>query len=145
VHDSEKRRYGRTDPKNPGAGYKVWLSRHSPKDRGKQDQNRQADPLEAPAGSRKFVGIMPTFGTIPMLPETTWQDRYPEDMTHFKSSNLFSATLLAAAEAVVVAKRDTFRPPMVDTIDDEHFQQPPWRVCRGLPNGTSYETPVCGI
>jgi hypothetical protein len=38
--------------------------------------------------------ILPAAGTIPMLPETTWQERYPEDVTHLKNANLFSSTLL---------------------------------------------------
>jgi hypothetical protein len=142
VHECEKRRYGRTDPKYPGTGDKVWLNRHSPKGCGKQDQNGQADPLEDSASPRKFMGIMPAFGTIPVLPETTWQERYPENVTHIKSANLFSSTLLAAAEAVVVAKRDTFRPPMVDTIDDKHFHQTPMLRCRGLPNWQTIRIPL---
>jgi hypothetical protein len=121
VRQSEQRPNRRTDPKYPGTDYKVWLYRGSPRDYGQQNQNGQPDPFEDSASPWKFMGIVPTFDAIPVFPEATWQQRDPEDVTHIKSANLFGPSFFAATEAVVVAERDTFRPPMVDTINDKHF------------------------
>jgi len=67
----------------------------------------------------------PADSADPALPKPDGQNGNPKDVAHVESANLRGPTGFSAPKAVVVAKRNSSWPEMMDTVDYDHDSHSP--------------------
>jgi len=108
-----------SDANHPAENRNIRCQPIGPKNRGKDEQNEQAGPLESPTSARMEVRIATTGGTVPAFVEAEREQRNPHEMPGVKGADLDGTSWPGAEEAVVVAKGNAARAPMVDAVNDE--------------------------
>ena len=91
-----------------------------PHEHRKGNRENEADPFEDPANLRVSVGSLTTHFALPAFPKAHRQDRDPEEVPHIEGPDGNGSARRLAPKAVVVAKRNSLRPKVVGTANDEH-------------------------
>lgn len=119
------------DPQDPAANYKVWGDWFSPENNRHQDQNNKTRPLKRTPRLGIFVRIAPAHGTQPAFPKPNGQGWDPEDVPNIERPDPDRTTRGLTRKAVIIAKRNSLRQPMIGTVNDEHMNSGTTRAhCR---------------
>jgi hypothetical protein len=70
------------------------------------------------------VGSLTTHFALPAFPKAHRQNRDPEEVSHIEGPDGDGSTRRLAPKAVVIAKRNSLRPEMIGTANDEHGARP---------------------
>lgn len=112
------------DSEDPTDDSKIGIARGGPHEQRKGNRENEADPFEEPANLRVSVGRLTTHFALPAFPKAHRQNRDPEEVSHIEGPDGNGSTRRLAPKAVVIAKRNSLRPEVVGTANDEHVVRP---------------------
>ena len=125
IHESKNGPRRRANPESPCPRHKIRCHRLGPEKCRKEQQNKHSRPLKAAPGLRVHMRIPATHRANPVSPKSTRQDRNPEDVPHVKRPYLHGPARRPAHQAIVVAKSQALRPPMIHAINNVQHRPAP--------------------
>ena len=108
------------DSEDPTEHSKIRVARGRPHEQRKGNRENEAYPFEEAANFRVSVGSLTTHFALPAFPKAHRQNRDPEEVPHIEGPDGNGSTRRPAPKAVVITKRNSLRPEVVGTANDEH-------------------------